>query len=359
MSPNPDEFPAPAPEDAAVPTPAEEVFRSTGAPPPFALGYASVPRIPLAEESRQVLPDQFLRSAYPRDRVWLHALLFVATLLTTSLVGMEHWGSFQFMLGKLPAGTSLWALVPGALWYSVGLLAILGAHEMGHYLACVHYRINASLPYFLPVPPPFIAGTMGAFIKIRQPIRSKKQLFDIGIAGPLAGFVVAVPVLFLGLALSTVIPTPKGLEVREYADPLLFKLVSWLVLGHVRDGFIVAAHPLVFAAWFGCLATSLNLFPIGQLDGGHISYAVLGRHSTRVTYAALATAVALTFVSLSWLVWTVIMAAMLYAFGPQHPRTIDEELPIGRARLWLAVCAMVILVLCFMPKPIDEVILGH
>jgi membrane-associated protease RseP (regulator of RpoE activity) len=338
---------APIPDDAPV------------EPPPFVVGYPSVPRIPLDVESRHGLPDYILRAAFPRDRVWLHVLLFLATLLTATLVGIQHWASFQFMLGRFKPEMSLWPLTPGGLWYSLALLAILGAHEMGHYLACVYYRINASLPYFLPMPPPFIAGTLGAFIRIRQPIRSKRQLFDIGIAGPLAGFVVAVPVLIIGLALSTVVPTPKDLAVREYADPLLFKLAGWMIFGHVRDGYIINAHPLVFAAWFGCLATSLNLFPIGQLDGGHISYAVLGRRSTTVTYVAVAVAVGMTFVSLSWVAWAILILVMLYKFGPHHPPTMDEATPIGRGRLALAILAVVILALCFMPKPIDEVILGH
>jgi membrane-associated protease RseP (regulator of RpoE activity) len=291
----------------------------------------------------------------------VHVLLLVATLLTTTLVGMEHWYGYQFMMGRIRPGPAVWnwSLLLGGLWYSLALLAILGAHEMGHYLACVYYKVNASLPYFLPVPPPFIAGTMGAFIKIRAPIRTKRQLFDIGIAGPLAGFVVAVPVLFVGLALSTMAPIPKGVEAQEFADPLLFKIANWLVVGRIRDGMILNAHPMVFAAWFGCLATSLNLFPIGQLDGGHISYAVLGRHSTKVTFAALAAAVALTFVSVSWLAWTVLIVVMLYAFGPRHPRTEDEDVPVGRGRIVLAVVAVVILALCFMPKPIDNVILGR
>jgi len=359
LAPTPDDLPVPAPEGREVP-PADE--RGRGArthPPPFLIDYASVPRIPLEAETREALPERFLRATYPRDRVWVHVLLFLATVLTTTMVGMELWGSHEFMAGRVSPGSPVWPLLPGGLWYSFAVLAILGSHEMGHYLACSHYRINASLPYFLPVPPPFIAGTLGAFIRIRQPILSKRQLFDIGIAGPLAGFAVAVPVLFVGLALSDVIAIPKGLEVREFADPLLFKIVGWLVVGPIRDGYTLNAHPLVFAAWFGCLATALNLFPIGQLDGGHISYAVLGRHATTVTFVALSVAIALTFVSLSWIVWTILLVVMLYVFGPRHPRTADEDLPIGRGRLVLALIAAIILALCFMPSPINEVILGR
>ncbi len=356
MAPIP-ENPDTPPRDAVPPAPgADDGWTPT--PPPFRLDAVSVPRIPLEAKSRQALPAQFLRAVYPKDRIGVHVLLFVLTLVTTTMVGMEHWAGYRFMMSPIPAGTSVWSLVPGGLWYSLALLAILGAHEMGHYLACVHYKVNASLPFFLPVPPPFIAGPMGAFIKIRAPIRSKRQLFDIGIAGPLAGFVVAVPVLFLGLALSNIVPMPKGVAAQEFADPLLFKIANWLVVGRIRDGMMLNAHPLVFAAWFGCLATSLNLFPIGQLDGGHISYAVFGRHSTKLTYVALATAVALTFVSVSGMAWTVLIAVMLYALGPRHPRTEDEEVPVGRARIILAVVALIVLVLCFMPKPIDNVILG-
>ncbi len=355
---------APIPENPDTP-PRDTAPRAPGAddgwtptPPPFRLDAVSVPRIPLEAKSRQALPAQFLRAVYPRDRIGVHALLFVATLVTTTWVGMRYCASFQFFLHGAKADFSFPTLFAGGISYSLALLAILGAHEMGHYLACVHYKVNASLPFFLPVPPPFIAGTMGAFIKIRAPIRSKRQLFDIGIAGPLAGFVVAVPVLLVGLMLSPVVPVPKGIGADTFADPLLFQLANWLLIGPIRDGMMLAGHPLIFAAWFGCLATSLNLFPIGQLDGGHISYAVFGRHSTKLTYVALATAVALTFVSVSWMAWTVLIAVMLYALGPRHPRTEDEEVPVGRARIILAVVALIVLVLCFMPKPIDNVILG-
>ncbi len=357
MAPTP-EIPAAPPTSGTGPQPPESENRPLPSPPPFSLDAVSVPRIPLDAKSRQALPGQFLRAVYPRDRLTVHVALFLATLFTTTLVGMEHWYGYQFMMGRVGPDVSVWRFLPGGLWYSLALLAILGAHEMGHYLACVYYKVNASLPFFLPVPPPFIAGTMGAFIKIRAPIRSKRQLFDIGIAGPLAGFVVAVPVLFVGLALSTTAPIPRGVAAQEFADPLLFKIANWLVIGRIRDGLMLNAHPMVFAAWFGCLATALNLFPIGQLDGGHISYAVLGRHSTKVTFVALAAAVGLTFVSVSWLAWTILIVGMLYAFGPRHPRTEDEDVPVGRGRLALAVLAAVILALCFMPKPIDTVILG-
>ncbi len=136
-------------------------------------------------------------------------------------------------------------------------------------------------------------------------------------------------------------------------EPLAFQAAAWMVWGTVKDGYSLNMHPIAFAAWFGLLATALNLFPIGQLDGGHISYAVLGRHSTRVTLTAIGVAIVLTFFSLSWLVWTVLMIAMLFAFGPNHPRTIDEDVPIDRTRLALAFVALAVFVLCFTPTPIE------
>lgn len=300
-----------------------------------------------------MVPDQFLRAAYPRDRVWLHVLLFLATVLTTTVVGAGHYVAWlaDFREAKFQFG---WPMLAHGLWYSLTILGILGAHEFGHYFACVYYRVNASLPFFLPLPPTFLTGTLGAFIRIRQPVRSKRVLFDIGIAGPLAGFVVAIPALFAGLAMSHVVPLPKAAEgMLSLGEPLAFKGATWLVWGAVRDGYSLNMHPVAFAAWFGLLATALNLFPIGQLDGGHISYAVLGRASTKVTLSAIGVAIVLTFFSLSWLVWTVLMIGMLFAFGPNHPRTIDEDQPLDRTRLVLAFVALVVFVLSFTPAPIE------
>ncbi len=247
-----------------------------------------------------------------------------------------------------------WPAFLRGFWYSGTILLILGAHEFGHYFACIYHRVNATLPFFLPLPPLFLTGTLGAFIRIRQPIRTKRQLFDIGIAGPLAGFAVAVPALFIGMALSHVVALPKTAEgLLSLGEPLALKAAAWMIWGTVRDGYSLNMHPIAFAAWFGLLATALNLFPIGQLDGGHISYAVLGRHSTRVTLTAIGVAIVLTFFSLSWLVWTVLMIAMLFAFGPNHPRTIDEDVPLDRTRLALAFVALAVFILCFTPTPIE------
>jgi len=139
----------------------------------------------------------------------------------------------------------------------------------------------------------------------------------------------------------------------ELGEPLLFKATAWLFWGTPPEGYSINMHPMAFAAWFGLLATALNLFPIGQLDGGHISYAVFGRRSTSVTLATLVVLIGLTFVSSSWLVWTVLTGVMLLVFGPRHPRTLDEDVPLDRGRLWLALFALLMFILCFTPAPIE------
>ncbi len=285
-------------------------------------------------------------------RLTRHIVLFLLTVVTTTLVGAEHYASFLSDFGRhIPPLT--WSLLLNGLWFSVTVLAILGCHEFGHYFACRYYGVDASLPYFLPAPPFFLFGTFGAVIRIRERIPGKRMIFDIGIAGPIAGFVVAVPALFLGIALSHVVEVPRDFEGMALGEPLLFQAAAWLFWGTPADGYSLNLHPIAFAAWFGLLATALNLFPIGQLDGGHISYAVLGRRSTLMTLAMVAGLVGLTWFSRSWVVWTVITIAMLVAFGPRHPPTDDEAVPLNRGRLWLAVAALVIFVLCFTPTPIE------
>jgi len=261
-----------------------------------------------------------------QDRRWLHALLFLLTIGSTALVGG-------------------WA-------YSATILAILGCHELGHYVACRYYDVDASLPFFLPVPIT-LTGTLGAFIRIREPIPYKRWLFDIGIAGPIAGFLVALPALVIGIAMSHVAPlrSESGLFLGE---PLLLKAVSWIFWGSMPDTQTLVLHPVAFAAWFGLLATALNLFPVGQLDGGHISYAVLGRRSTYVTVAMIGVAIVLSYRSASWIVWTIVVTGMLFAFGVRHPPVLDEDVPLDASRKILAVVAAVIFALCFTPAPIQE-----
>jgi membrane-associated protease RseP (regulator of RpoE activity) len=309
---------------------------------------SSVPRL---AEGEPPAPPAYPFTRKFQDRRWLHLTLFVLTLASTTLLGADHYLAYTSDFGRQPVSVSS-ALVFQGLWYSGTILLILGAHELGHYLACRYYQVDASLPFFIPMPL-VLTGTLGAFIRIREPIPTKRMLFDIGIAGPLAGFALALPALFVGIAMSPVVRVPPNLVGFHLGEPLLFRAATWLTWGPIPEGYSVNMHPMAFAAWFGLLATALNLFPIGQLDGGHISYAVLGRRSTTVTLGAIGGAIALTFFSLSWLVWTVLLVAMTVAMGARHPRTVDEDIPIDRARVWMAVLALLILVLCFTPNPIE------
>jgi membrane-associated protease RseP (regulator of RpoE activity) len=293
-----------------------------------------------------------------QDRRWLHVTLFVLTLASTTWAGALYYLGYVSDFGRQPVLVSNALMVQG-LWYSGTILLILGTHELGHYLACRYYQVDASLPFFIPMPL-VLTGTLGAFIRIREQIPTKRMLFDIGIAGPLAGFVFAVPTLFVGIAMSPVVRVPEDLAGFNLGEPLLFRAATWLTWGSIPHGYSVNLHPMAFASWFGLLATALNLFPIGQLDGGHISYAVLGRRSTTVTLAAICVAIALTFFSLSWLVWTFLLIAMTLAMGPRHPRTVDEDIPLDRTRIWLAVVALIVFVLCFTPNPIEPTdLLAH
>jgi membrane-associated protease RseP (regulator of RpoE activity) len=289
-------------------------------------------------------------------------LLLALTVVTTTLVGGLHY--FGFTQGFNSAASVLPNFRdPGfyisGLWYSLTILAILGCHEMGHYVACRYYRVDASLPFFLPAPLP-LTGTLGAFIRIRARIPSRVALFDIGLSGPIAGFIVAVPALFIGLGMSAIERVPEDFVGVELGEPLLFRAAALLVWGDLPEGLSINMHPMAFAAWFGLLATALNLFPIGQLDGGHVAFAVFGRRSTLITLAMIVVAIGLTaFVSTSWLVWTVLMVVMLFAVGPQHPPTLDDYVPLGNGRILLAIFGLVMLIICFTPAPIEPFVTGQ
>ena len=291
---------------------------------------------------------RFAKASRPRHRRWVPLALFAATVASTTYFG--RWWYQAFLGGPADALSATWA--QGA-WYSATILAILGTHELGHYYACRYYGIDVSKPYFLPAPA--ITGTFGAFIRIRQRIPTKPMLFDIGAAGPIAGFVVAVPALFVGLALSQVVPIQAPVTeepVLEFGEPLLFQAAAWIVWGDLLPGHTLNLHPMGFAAWFGLLATALNLFPIGQLDGGHITYAALGGRSTAVTIGGVVALAGLSVFSLSWIPWTVLLLTTLLLFGPRHPRTVDDDVPLdGTRRLW-ALGTAVIFALCFTPAPV-------
>ncbi len=241
------------------------------------------------------------------------------------------------------------SLVLNGLWYSGTILAILTAHEMGHYLYCRHYGLDASLPYFLPFPS-LLTGTLGAVIRIREPFRTRTQLFDVGIAGPIAGMVVLIPALFYGLTRSAIVAAPTEGSVYNLGEPLLFQWAVQLVIGPVADGSTINMHPIVFACWFGMLATALNLVPFGQFDGGHVVYAVFGERVAKWV-SALAVVLSASLVTLSW-AWAlpaILMALMWRTMGLRHPSPLNPYEPLSPGRRAFALLALLAFVLCFTP----------
>lgn len=288
-----------------------------------------------------------------QPRYWLHISLFLLTLLTTTVVGTQL--SWQFE-GNQPTGVADWFGLdrlladPGQLVrgfsFSLPLLLILLAHEFGHYFTCKHYGLNASLPYFLPAPT--LIGTFGAFIRIRSHIYSKRQLFDVGIAGPIAGFVVLVPFLLVGLMLSRIVPGIVQQGSIFFGVSLGERLLEAAIWPGVSLSD-VSLHPMARAAWVGLFATALNLLPIGQLDGGHILYALVRNHSRVISTAFVVALVPLGYFFHYW-PWY-LYAVVLFFVGRRHPYIYDPT-PIGWGRTVLGVVALLIFVLCFMPVPV-------
>jgi membrane-associated protease RseP (regulator of RpoE activity) len=322
----------------------------SGPPPDFAAAYA------VGDDARTPgvwsPDDEYEAPPAVKDRPWLHALLFVLTFASATFVGGGFYLNFLSDLGWRRIEVPWTTLLLGGLWYSVPALLILGCHELGHYFACRYYGVRASLPYFIPAPL-VLFGTLGAVIRIRDPLRTKRVLFDVGVAGPLAGFVVLAPALIVGISWSEIMrqppPSPGGLELGE---PLLFQLVTRWFFGPIPEGYTINAHPMAFASIFGLLATALNLLPVGQLDGGHLSYANLGRRSKYVTFLSLFAALVMgVTLSTSWLVWGGLILVMLRFVGFEHPPTEDEDEPLDGKRIAVTILTIIIFALCFTPWP--------
>jgi len=295
-------------------------------------------------------------------------LLFVLTFLTTTTLGPIM---VQLCRTDMTALSGPWltpslvlrvwrdpALLSLGLAFSVPALLILFAHEMGHYVACRIYGLPCTLPYFLPVPINF--GTFGAFIRIKVPIRSKQELFDVGIAGPIAGFLMLIPFLLWGIAHSTpthLLLAPPGADEAVTASLYLpgrclaIVLATWLFHGRLAPGMILNLHPVALAAWLGLLATSINLIPLAQLDGGHVLYAAAGRLQRRLALPIWIVLGLMGFLWFGWLLWCVVVLIV----GLYHPPVWDETTPLDPVRRKLAWIGLILLVLSFMPTGLNVV----
>jgi hypothetical protein len=289
------------------------------------------------------------------NRIWLNIVLFVVTVFSAFIVGIT-W-SQNYIYAETISGAGPDALSVGALGnprvfllsvlYAAVLMAILMGHELGHYLTCRHYGINATLPFFIPAPT--LIGTLGAFIRIKSPITRKNQLFDIGAAGPLSGFILALPALVYGLSLSKVLPALPREETIVFGEPLLLKMIGALLFPHVPEGYDVFLHPLAFAGWVGVLVTSFNLFPVGQLDGGHLAYALFGSRAKSFSKVVLAVFFVLgVFFWVGWIVW----ALAILLLGLKHPRIYDESEKLSKNRRILGAVIVGIFILSFIPDPV-------
>ena len=292
----------------------------------------------------------------PLSSVALAVVLLLATLGTTLAVGTQFAEAFARneavslsdyprVLAALVTAPRL--LLPG-LSFAVTLMVILLAHELGHWFACRHHRIRATLPYFIPAPT--LIGTLGAFILIRSPIRNRRALFDVGFSGPLVGFAFALPALATGILLSKIVRGPAGSPELLFGAPLLLRLLAALLRPGVSCQNLLL-HPVARAAWVGLLATALNLLPAGQLDGGHILRAVSARWHRRITLALPLLLIPLGFLLwYGWLLWSVLLGFIAFRRTPP----LYDDRPLGRARVAWAVAALVIFLLCFMPIPVHE-----
>ena len=308
----------------------------------------------------------------PSPRPFLHLALFVLAFLSATVAGGFLQGVDALSTTFAEIGGT-WVPVPTeldlaslrlGLPFSLAFIGILLGHELGHYFAARRHRIPVSLPYFIPFPPYFsIVGTLGAFIRLRGPMAKRSVLFDIGVAGPVVSFVLSVPVLVVGLGLSEVIPTsgPSPLHpfmIQFLGEPIrigtsaLLVLITNLSVPEYQAGYSVSLHPLAFAGWLGIFVTALNLLPLGQLDGGHILYAMLGERQRWFGWGFVALMAPLGLVWWGWWLWGGIAVAVSRGrIG--HPPVLMDGVEIDRKRLILGWAAVIVFVACFSPAPLS------
>lgn len=269
---------------------------------------------------------------------YLHIILFVVTFLSTLVAGSLFQKGINIVAEP-------WRIIEG-LPFSLSLMTILLGHELSHYIASKRHHTKATLPYFIPAPS--LIGTFGAFIKMKSPIVTRKALIDIGAAGPITGFILSVTASVIGLKLSTVVSVEETKGALGLGDSILFSLLSRLILGVTPDGHDILLHPIAFSGWIGLFVTSLNLIPIGQLDGGHITYAFLGtRHLILSRILVVFLFICGIFFWEGWLIWAILMVIL----GLRHPPVIYWELPLDTKRRLIGIVSMVIFIITFIPAP--------
>jgi membrane-associated protease RseP (regulator of RpoE activity) len=308
----------------------------------------------LTEIPRYTAPAEPASRALDRPRIpALNVVLLLLTFLTTTTAGAYMNGEDVSLLHPLLAIAAL----RSGLSFSIPLMMILFAHEMGHYLTSRYHNVDASLPYFIPAPPSlFIIGTFGAFIRMRQPARTRRVMFDIGAAGPWAGVLLAIPAVIIGLYLSDVTPLDKSAGGLELGNSLLFLGLSHLVLGVDPSTVNVNLSPIAFAGWLGLFVTTLNLLPVGQLDGGHVIYALFPRRHRTISVLFVISCVLMVLVPLAlgynlwwgWLLWAVLVLAL----GLGHPSTIDRDTPLNPRRAIAAWATVALFIVTFSPVPL-------
>jgi len=288
-----------------------------------------------------------------RRTIWINIILLIATIFTTTLAGSILWvGIYEPELLDTMEALSK-SFLPFYLWngfvfFSIPLLSILGIHEMGHYLISKRHNLETSLPYFIPIPPPFILGTFGALISTREPIPDRKALLDVGVSGPIFGFLVAIPVSIIGLYLmqQNPISVPADVEGR-------FIIVYPLILQGLSNFFTIPSdiiiHPTLFAGWVGFFLTSVNLLPLGQLDGGHVARALL---KEKHKYASWAVIIMILTLGLFWTGWLFYAFFLIFLIGTQHQPPLNEITPLDPRRKIIGIIALVIFIICFAPIPI-------
>src|SRR6266853_4588197 len=269
-------------------------------------------------------------------------VLFLLTVLSTIVAGSQAFFAFNPFVEprRLLEG------VP----FAFTLLAILGTYEFGHYFTARAYGASVSLPYFIPAPPPLLFGTLGAIIRMRSPARDRNSLFDIAAAGPLAGLVVALPALWIGLGWSKVAAVPSGGSV-SFGDSLLLRFMTWLAFGPLPPGHDVFVHPVALAGWVGLFVTALNLIPVGQLDGGRIAYALFGARHRQISIATFVALLALGAVTGAgnWFVWAFLL---LFVMGFHHQPPLDDLSPLSPGRYAVGVLCLLLLIILIPPVPI-------